>query len=73
MLVRVLVVDPMEDGEHLDGARLDFEVVGCDDQKMYPRRGRIGARDVVFQESGPQSMLRDPFLVFCHIVIHLMG
>ena len=48
MLERILIVDPMEDGEHLDGARLDFEVVGYDDQKMYPQRERIGARDVVF-------------------------
>ena len=53
MLVRILIVDPMEDGEHLDGARLDFKVVGYDDRKMYPQRGRIGTRDVVFQESGP--------------------
>ena len=36
MLVGNLVVDPMEDGEHLDGAQLDFKLVSCDDQKMYP-------------------------------------
>ena len=43
MLVGILVVDPTEYGEHLDGARLDFELVGCDDWKTYPRQGRIGA------------------------------